>query len=361
MRGEPWRSVSNEFVTGEDQQRPDGDGKLTTPAGQPSGKKEAQGDRPIATTSPWSAGTAGGWWTEDSATPATTATPTWRQASGSTPSDRELAERPTDELAVVTVETPAVASTPAASARKTQAAPAPSASAPSASPASPDTPAQELPVSLMEDTVPIWRTVSEESAEDETWLARRMRPGRHRGKNDATLPRPRKPPKPPRHTAAGLVSTILLSLLAAFFAWVSAEPLWLALGRGESGTVTVTECTGSGVNQRCVGTFTADGGAFTSEHVRLLGVDDEQRAEGTQLQALMVDRQADSAYIDSGSNLLHLRWAIGLSLVLLCGVGIVWGTGALRLADRASRWKATLTALGAPVLLALGFVAAAAV
>ena len=80
-------------------------------------------------------------------------------------------------------------------------------------------------------------------------------------------------------------------------------------------------------------------------HVRLLGVDDEQRAEGPAPgpDGRPPGRQRVHRL---GSNLLHLRWAIGLSLVLLCGVGIVWGTGALRLADRASRWKATLTALG---------------
>lgn len=341
--------MSNELVTGEDRQRPDGDGTFTTPAA-----RAAHHDRPVAVTGPWPAGTSGGWWSADTAAPAATVAPppastpapAWREAPATTsgtidePVDRDLAERPTDELTAV-IEAPAASP------------PAPPASSSS------EHPTEELPGSSTDDTVLIWRPTSDDDAAvtQRLWVGRTR--GRHR--TGATASRPRKPPKPPRQPAAGLLSIVVLSLLAAFFSWVSAEPLWLAFGQGETGTATVTRCTGSGVQQHCVGTFTAEDGAFTSEHVRLLGVEDEHRADGTQLQALMVDSHADTAYVDSGTQLLHLRWAIGLGLVLLCGLGLVWGTGALRLTDRRARWTATLTALGAPMLLALGFLAAVAI
>jgi hypothetical protein len=42
---------------------------------------------------------------------------------------------------------------------------------------------------------------------------------------------------------------------------------------------------------------------------------------------------------------------------VLCGLGLVWVTGARRLEDRWSRRTATLTALTAPLLVAVAFLA----
>ncbi|BCB80051.1 hypothetical protein GCM10022251_07710 [Phytohabitans flavus] len=170
--------------------------------------------------------------------------------------------------------------------------------------------------------------------------------------------RPGRPPKPPRRPATGLIALLVFALLATFFAWVSAEPLWLAVGHGDEGTATVTECTGNGVSQRCLGEFTAEGGAFTAERVRLLGVGDRGGA-GTIVSAKMVGSDSGRAYVDAASDvLLHLRWGLGMGLVLLCGIGIVWATGALRLESGRARRRATLAGLAAPLLVAVAFLAA---
>jgi hypothetical protein len=169
--------------------------------------------------------------------------------------------------------------------------------------------------------------------------------------------RPGRPPKPPRRPATGLIALLVFGLLATFFAWVSAEPLWLAVGHGDAGTATVTECTGAGVGQRCLGEFTAKGGAFTAERVRLLGVG-EQRGEGTTVAARMVGADSGRAYVDAAAGVLHLRWGLGIALLLLCGLGIVWSTGALRLETPRARRQATFLSLSAPLLVAIAFLAA---
>ena len=169
--------------------------------------------------------------------------------------------------------------------------------------------------------------------------------------------RPGRPPKPPRRPATGLIALLVFALLATFFAWVSAEPLWLAVGHGDKGTATVTECTGNGVSQRCLGEFTAAGGAFTAERVRLLGVGDQDGA-GTTVAAKMVGSDSGRAYVDAASGVLHMRWGLGMALVVLCGLGIVWATGALRLEDSRSRRRAALAGLAAPLLVAIAFLAA---
>jgi hypothetical protein len=170
-------------------------------------------------------------------------------------------------------------------------------------------------------------------------------------------------PRPPRRPAPGLAVLILLALLAGFFAWVSAEPLWLAVGHGDRGTATVTRCTGTGVGQRCAGEFTAAGGTFTAERVSLLGLGADDRHPGATVPARMVPAKVPAAgtlpraYVGDDVG-LHLRWGIGLALMLVCGVGIAWGTGALRLEERRARRSAVLASLGAPVLLMIVFLAA---
>jgi hypothetical protein len=198
---------------------------------------------------------------------------------------------------------------------------------------------------------------TEEVARD-AWPERRLRVGRPRGLMAAERPRTvRKPPPELRDPRRGLAALVLLALLATFFAWVTAEPIWLAVGRGVSGTATVTACTGSGVAQRCHGDFTAADGGFTTEAIRLLGVPAGSNADGSQLAARMVGPDSRSAYAGTGA-VIHLRWALGLIFLLACGVGIVWATGALRLEDRRSRRRAAIAGLAAPLLLTIGFLAA---
>jgi hypothetical protein len=51
---------------------------------------------------------------------------------------------------------------------------------------------------------------------------------------------------------------------------------------------------------------------------------------------------------------LHLRWVLGITLVVLCGLGIGWVTGAGRLADRRARTAGYATSVAAPLLLLIG-------
>ncbi|WP_412540598.1 hypothetical protein R8Z50_33165 [Longispora sp. K20-0274] len=159
-----------------------------------------------------------------------------------------------------------------------------------------------------------------------------------------------KPPKDYRRPALGLPLLVVFALCAAFFAWVSAEPFWLALGHGDRGTLTVTECAGSGLAARCEGRFAATG--FSVEKAALAGTADDEHHTGDQLTAVMVSGTSKFAYAGDATG-LHLRWAIGFGLLLLCGAGIAWATGALRLHGRA-RVTVLLLSLGAPLLLLLG-------
>lgn len=169
-----------------------------------------------------------------------------------------------------------------------------------------------------------------------------------------------RPPAPPRHPAFGLFGATLLALAASFFAWVSAEPLWLAAGHGERGTATVVACVGRGITVQCRGAFsTADGPRFAGRHVRLVGVPGGQRHPGAELTARMVGPDARTAYVGQGMGELHLRWVLGFGLVALCAVATGWASGATRLPDRRSRRRAMLVGIAGPLLLSTGFVAAA--
>jgi hypothetical protein len=155
-----------------------------------------------------------------------------------------------------------------------------------------------------------------------------------------------------------LATVVTLSLLTAFFAWVSAGPLWLALGHSTAGTAVIAHCTGAGLTQRCRGVFLADDGRFTAYGVRVSGVSAERTATGTALPAAMTGAEDDTAYADTGAG-RHLRWLLGLLLVVACAGGIVRCTGAARLPDRRGRRWAVGMALAGPLLLTLGFLAAA--
>jgi hypothetical protein len=158
----------------------------------------------------------------------------------------------------------------------------------------------------------------------------------------------------PRSAAAGLSWLIVLGLLATFFGWFSAEPLWLSLGHGVPGTATVVTCSIHGISGRCAD-FTPTSGAFPATHVTLLGLG--RAADGQQVAARMVSPRGWEAYAGDPSS-LYLRWIPGLTVVLLCGLGIARGTGASRLPGRRRR-VAVLASVAGPLLLAGGLFAAA--
>ncbi|MGC4893338.1 hypothetical protein [Micromonospora sp. DT31] len=167
-------------------------------------------------------------------------------------------------------------------------------------------------------------------------------------------PRPPLPPNPP----AGLAALLALSLLATFFAWVSVGPLWLAVGHSSGGTVMITECVGNGLTQRCRGIFQADRDRFQVQGVRVSGVPTGSTVTGSVLPARMTGPDGATAYADTGAG-RHLRWMLGLAAVVGCAAGIARWTGATRLTDDRQRRRAVLLALAGPLLLTLGFLAAA--
>jgi hypothetical protein len=167
--------------------------------------------------------------------------------------------------------------------------------------------------------------------------------------------RPRRHP-PPRRPVFGIPALIVLGLVAAFVAWVSAEPMWLAVGHGERGTATATQCSLEGVPYECV-TFTAASGRYVAEDVTLVGTEHRSLQPGTSVSAEMVSPRSSRAYA-ADDTAHHLRSGIGLALILLCGLGIAWATGATRLEPPTTRRPAFLACLGAPLLLTLGFLAA---
>ncbi|MEU8815702.1 hypothetical protein [Actinoplanes sp. NPDC048796] len=177
---------------------------------------------------------------------------------------------------------------------------------------------------------------------------------------------PRRLPGRPRHSrrSAGLplsaqVSLVALGLVAAFFAWVSAEPFWLAVGHGDLGHATTTVCTGTGVTQRCAGQFTAEDGSYTIARVTLLGVEGTGRQPGAVTPAKMVSPDSQQAYLGGTGALLQLRWLLGFALVLLCGYAIAGVTRARQLPSARARRAAILLSLAGPLALLAGFLAAA--
>jgi hypothetical protein len=162
-----------------------------------------------------------------------------------------------------------------------------------------------------------------------------------------------------RRTAPALVALIVLALLSTFFAWVSAEPFWIAVGHGDQGYATTARCVGSGVTQRCTGTFAAADGGFAVSRVTLLGVAGEHRAAGTIAPARMVSADSRQAYLGDTGALVHLRWILGFVLVLVCGYAIAGLTGARRLETARARRGAVLVSLAGPLILLAGFLLAA--
>ncbi|WUI05687.1 hypothetical protein OHQ87_20950 [Micromonospora sp. NBC_00421] len=185
-------------------------------------------------------------------------------------------------------------------------------------------------------------------------------PLRKEPKQRLRVPRRRRPARVahPPDPVRGLAVLLTLSLVATFFAWVSAGPLWLAVGHSTAGTVMITDCSGGGLTQRCRGIFAADGDRFLTHGVRVSGVPAERTATGTVLPARVTGARAETAYVDTGVG-RHLRWLLGLLAVAGCGAGIVRWTGATLLADPRQRRWATGGGYAGPALITLGFLVAA--
>jgi hypothetical protein len=209
---------------------------------------------------------------------------------------------------------------------------------------------QERATALLE-TSPFWQAGGE-NPEPDLPQAGLERPGN-------AVRAPRRGVRHPRRPATGLLGLLALGLIAAFFAWVSAEPFWLAVGHGDRGTATVLRCTGSGVTQRCTGQFAAADGAYRVDDLTLLGVAPAGRATGSVTPARMVDSGSRQAYAGGTGTLVHLRWALSFVLVLLCGLGIAGLTGARRLDTARARHGALLLSLAGPLALLAGFLAVA--
>ena len=213
-------------------------------------------------------------------------------------------------------------------------------------------PAAERARERMENS-PFWMSDEERAAASET-RARVAAPGEElRGKP------PRTKPRTPRRPAPGLIGLVALGLIAAFFSWVSAEPFWLAVGHGDEGLATVTRCEGSGVTQRCSGSFAADGGEYTVRNVALLGVEASQSNPGAVAPARMVSADSRQVYLGETGLLINLRWVLGFVLVLLCGYGVAGLTGARLLETARARRGAVLISLAGPLLMLTGFLVAA--
>lgn len=190
----------------------------------------------------------------------------------------------------------------------------------------------------------------------ESWIDPRLHGGRRAPQEAAPKRKRARPPRSPRRTGVAMPLLIFFALVATFFSWVSAEPLWLALGHGKAGTLTVTSCAGSGLLQRCVGEFATPARDFTAVSVDVFGPPGQ--AEGLSAPARIVGAGSHRAYVTNGTGGLHLRWIVGLSIVLLCSIAIVFATGALRLPERRERLAAVGLSFAGPLLITIGFLAA---
>jgi hypothetical protein len=206
---------------------------------------------------------------------------------------------------------------------------------------------QERTAALLE-TSPFWKAEEERRALSAP-------PAEAHEKVTEVRQRARRRAPEPRRPAAGLFGLLVLGLIAAFFAWVSAEPFWLAVGHGDRGSATVTRCTGTGVSQRCTGQFTAANGTYRVDRLALFGIEPARQAPGTSAPARMVSSDSRQAYVGDTGVLVHLRWALSFVLVLLCGLGIAALTGARRLETARARRGALLVSLAGPLVLLAGF------
>jgi len=207
--------------------------------------------------------------------------------------------------------------------------------------------------SRMENS-PFWLNDEERAAAGNAWPAPELHGRRAAGTIDERRGRPSRH-RTPRNAAPGLFGLIALALIAAFFSWVSVEPFWLAVGHGYSGLASVARCSGSGVTQRCAGSFTAADGSFTAGEVTLFGVPKASAHPGSVTPAQMVNPTSRQAYASGSRPLLLLRWVLGFLLVLICGLGIAGLTGTRQLETVRARRAALLMSVAGPVVLLTGF------
>lgn len=191
--------------------------------------------------------------------------------------------------------------------------------------------------------------------DDEAWPAGSLKPPMQRRFRPMVATGGRRPPKHPRKPALGLTGLLFFALVSAFLSWYAAGPIWLSLGHGQPGVATVVSCPVNGLSRRCAD-FVAEDNAFTAR-VALLGPVGTRQAVGTRLPAQMVNADASTAYVGDGTS-LYRRWGPSVALLVLCGFGIAWATGASRLPRTSARWTARLASLIAPALLLAGMLAA---
>jgi hypothetical protein len=161
--------------------------------------------------------------------------------------------------------------------------------------------------------------------------------------------KPRRRRQPPRPSVS-LPALVVLALATSFFAWISAEPFWLAVGHGHTGTATLIPAPGG-----CRASFVADDGSFKVSSVAVGGL--RACPEGATAPGQMVSEKSGRVYITDAAG-LHARWSIGFGLVLLCGLGIAAATGGGRLPG----WRGTTAAalsLAAPALVTVVMLALA--
>src|SRR5690606_14014385 len=158
------------------------------------------------------------------------------------------------------------------------------------------------------------------------------------------------PERPPKRLASALFGTLVCACLLMFLAWVSAPAVWMTMGHGHGGTVTVTSCSG-GFAPACDGVFST--GAWTKE-LRLTG--EVTAADvGRELPARATGPDTSSAYVGGPGGLL-LRWAPAVALYMGCGFALVAASGATRLYE--GRGAAIGLCWAAPVAVwpaAMGF------
>jgi hypothetical protein len=207
-------------------------------------------------------------------------------------------------------------------------------------------PEVEARLERMENS-PFWLSEDERAAAEAAQAAQAdRRPGKRRR-------------RPAHNPLSALLCLVVLSLVAAFFGWVSAEPFWLATGHGDHGYATTIQCQGDGLTQRCTGRFTTADGNLAVSRVTLLGISGDRRHPGAVSPARMVSPGSGQAYTAPAGPLMHLRWGLGFLLVLICGYGIAEATGARRLPSRPARRSATIVSFLGPLLLLTGFLVSA--
>src|SRR5690606_14951201 len=81
----------------------------------------------------------------------------------------------------------------------------------------------------------------------------------------------------PRSPLVALPLAIVFTLGAMFFGWVSADPLWLSLGQGSTGTITVTSCSDGRLGRVCEGQF--DSTDFSAAPVRISGLPAAEKSD----------------------------------------------------------------------------------